>query len=325
MNSRRIEPAKSTIEQDTIARVEKTPPSHAKGMRELVGIGIGVRQGEPYGAMRVDFELNCGTASLRINGGEFVVSMRTCFVVLELENCEILPHSRYEHRLASGTVEATETETRDRSDSREGGIGADAGVEASPKTGLLAKLSLSGNAKRTKKIKDSTQEVVKRQPRMDLVVAAGQDRWQVGDPRVGDARRPDGRLIGSYFGEDRDEAGEPRALCVVAGGSESTSTMTASVVVRFGQLMVHLGTEPVEESQREDLDSELKKRGRQVAAAHRAHADDLRTRIAGLVLAKAMHAAHRHADPPADGEVLVARQALEAAPRHAMRAAGEES
>jgi len=308
---------------DVVAYVEKTPSTHAKGMRDLVGIGINVRQGEPTTAMRVDFELNCGTSSLLINGGNFVVSLRTCFVVLGLANCEIQPQTRYESRLMIGSVEATATETRERSDDGEIGGGVDASVEVDGGGSLLPRVGLLLRASKKRKATNTAQETLKRQPRIDLVVTAGQDRWQVGDPRHGDARRGDGRLLGSYFGEERDREGEAKPLCVIAASDPaSTSTMTASAVIRVGQLQIHLGNELATYEQREDVEAAFRERGRRVAAQHRRREKDLRACMAGLVLAKAMHAAQRSAGLPiAEGEVLIAQQTLVTAPRRALKVA----
>ena len=307
-------------EDDIVARVEKTPPTHAKGMRDLLGISMNVRQGEAFRAMRLDFELNCGTASLRINGGDFVVSLKTCFVSLDLEGCEIRPHSRYEHRLAVGTVESTATETRDLRNSREVGAGVEASVDGRTLSNLAGRIW--GRANRTKKVDDKSQEIVKRQPRIDLVVAAGQDRWQVGDSINGDVRRTDGRLFGTYFGEEREDDGTQKALCEIAGADlVEASLIRASALVRLGQVLVHLGTEVASDPQREDLDAEMGKRGRQVHAIHRQAEADLRARVAGLVLAKGIHAAQREAGLPVEGEILLARQSASVVPRRAARLA----
>ncbi|WP_312886073.1 hypothetical protein [Methylorubrum rhodinum] len=272
---------------------------------------MNIRQGEPYDAMRVDFELSCGTAALRIAGRDYIISMRACHVALERENCEVATHSRYEHRLGKGSFEISGTETLSSGRERDAGIGIEASVDANPfKPSFIGRLT--GRYKRSARRNEERKDVVRREPVVDLIVTSGQDRWQVGDPARGDARRDDGRLQGTYFGEERDKDGEVRELCVVARGSASLPVvLTATVSASFGHVFVHGPAGPVEEADRTGAEAALRQRSSKAAREHSAAKVDLRARVAGLVMAKALGEAQRDAGfPVADGEFLIAVQSL---------------
>lgn len=148
-------------------------------------------------------------------------------------------------------------------------------------------------------------------PRAVLVCPAGQDRWQVGDAILGDARRTDGQLRGAYFNEVRDEAGDPAPLCVVRGRDPDTAAeIEVSAIVRSGQLIVSLADEPATAEQVGDVETAMRRRGARAAKAQAAAAADLRQRVAGLVLAKEMVAVRRDDAVLSKADILIARQTL---------------
>lgn len=307
--------AKGPEDTGTVSRVEKVGPIHARGLRDLAGLGINIRQGEPYDRMRVDFELSCGSASLRVGAEDYVLSLRMCHVRLEQENGQIIPLSRYEHRLGRGSFEVSGTETQSSSLTREVGFGIEGSVDASP---MAPKLTawVKGHFKRGTSKDERKQEVVRRQARTDLVVTSGQDRWQVGDPVRGDARRHDTRLLGTYFGEEQDEAGEPKPLCLVSRiTSTSPLLLTASASVTFGQMIVERNARPADEAARKRAEAALRPSSGRAVREHAAAKTELRSRLAGLVVAQALGDAQRQAGLPlADGEVMIAAQSLGVSP-----------
>lgn len=94
-------------------RVGKGRPVHAQGMRDLVGLSADIRQGHPFDAMRVDFELRLGTARMRVDEGEFSLALRTCYVGLRSANCSARTHSHHRAFPAEGDVKAGSLETSD--------------------------------------------------------------------------------------------------------------------------------------------------------------------------------------------------------------------
>lgn len=274
--------------------------------------------------MRVDFELSCGTAALRIAGRDYAISMRACHVALELENCEVATHSRYEHRLGKGSFEISGTETLSSGRERDAGIGIEAAVDANPvKPSLIGRLT--GRLKSSSRRNEERKDVVRREPVVDLIVTSGQDRWQVGDPARGDARRDDGRLQGTYFGEERDKDGEVRELCVIERGDASLPVvLTATVSASFAHVLVHGPDGPVPEADRMGAETALRQRSSKAAKEHTAAKADLRARVAGLVMAKALGEAQRNAGfPVADGEFLIAVQSLAVVPERVQPDGGD--
>ncbi|ACB81860.1 hypothetical protein Mpop_3716 [Methylorubrum populi BJ001] len=311
--------------QGAVSRVEKVGPTHARGLHHLAGVGVNIRQGEPCNAMRVDFELSCGTAALRIAGRDYAISMRACHVALERENCEVATHSRYEHRLGKGSFEISGTETLSSGRERDAGIGIEASVDANPVKPSLIGL-IAGRYKRSDKRNEEKKDVVRREPVVDLIVTSGQDRWQVGDPARGDARRDDGRLQGTYFGEERGKDGEVRELCVVGRVDASQPVvLTATVSASFGHVLVRGPDGPVAEADRTSAEATLRQRSSKAAREHVSAKADLRARVAGLVMAKALGEAQRDAGfPVADGEFLIAVQSL-AVPPERVRPEGDDT
>ena len=284
---------------------------HAEGMRELVGVSSDIRQGDPFGAMRLDFELSFGTAIVRVDEGDFSIAVRVGQVALRLRNCSIRPQSTYEKRLAEGEVAIRRIETIDRSSGRETSVGAHAEGGAGSGTGLTGRLGLTVGFRGRKKVANDAKETLDRRPRLDLVVTAGQDRWQIGHPRFSDARREDGRLQGTYFNEDRDENGDPRPLCTIVGDRpDAPAEVVISALVRSGQIIVSLAGEATGIEQLADVEAALRKRGVRAARTHERKAADLRSRMAGLVLAKEMLNEQKSRLDLSGADILLARQSL---------------
>src|SRR5687767_14511935 len=82
-----------------VSKVERLGPTHVPGLERLVGLNSNIRQGEPLDDIRLDFDLSCGIAPLKIGNQDFQLGMRTCFVSLQVRNCDVHVGSRYEHWL----------------------------------------------------------------------------------------------------------------------------------------------------------------------------------------------------------------------------------
>jgi hypothetical protein len=297
----------------TVVRTERIGPTYAKGLHHLAGIGMGVRQGEPFDGMRLDFELSCGTAALRVDGRDFGISLLNCHVGLDRRNCDVKAYSRYEHRLVKGSFEASGTETQSSDRHLAMSIEAEAGLSANPvlaPTGALGRFK--GRFGWGKGKKEQRQETVRRQPRVDLVATFGHDRWRVGDARLGDARRSDGKLAGTYFVEEQDGDGEPKPLCVVGRVDASTDVqVTISVSAPLTQVFVEAAGQQVSVEERAGVEESLQQRSTRAQKRHATAQADLRGRIAGFALGKALADAQREAGfPVPDGEFLIARQTL---------------
>lgn len=295
----------------TVQRVEKAGPTHARGLQYLAGLGINVRQGEPCDAMRVDFELSCGSSLLRIGSDDYVVQLRTCHVQLQLENCAVVPQSRYEHRLGKGSFEVSGTEAQTRGIEHDAGFGIEAALDANVATpSLFAKVR--AGLKRNSRKSSKSEETVRSHSVTDLVVTSGQDRWQVGDPVRGDARRRDGKLLGTYFGEERDRDGEPRPLCVVARMDPAAPVLlTVSASASLAHLLIERADQHSADVDRKEAAATLKPVSAKAMKEHGAAKAGLRSKVAGLVMAKALGESQRQAGfPVADGEFMIALQSL---------------
>lgn len=311
MATRRRKRASGDRPVDCISEVARVGPTYARGLHHLAAPGLGIRQGEPYGRVRLDFELSCGTATVRADGRDFGISLRTCHVGLERENCEVELRSRYEHSLVKGSFEASGTEIQSSERLTDLGIGLEAGLHATaaPATAFG---SLVGKLSWGRKKKEQRQETARRQQRVDLVSTFGHDRWRVGDPRHGDARRGDGKLAGTYFVEERDADGEPLPLCVVTRSDPGSPVLVGiSVSAPIGQVHIERDGAPANADDRRGVEASLRHKS---ARARRAHADAqaaLRGRIAGLTLGKALAEAQREVGLPVpDGEFLIAQATL---------------
>lgn len=172
-----------------VGTVDRLGPTHAHGLERLVGINSNIRQGEPIDNIRLDFDLSCGIAPLRIGNHDFQMGLRTCFVSLQLQNCEVHVGSRYEYWLDLGAIKASSTQRAATESSRNAGVSVEASADGlRGLAALAAKLGLGASWKRNSK----SEAITKQSMRIELVVTSGQDRWRVGDLTRGDARRPDG-------------------------------------------------------------------------------------------------------------------------------------
>ncbi|WP_311274920.1 hypothetical protein [Methylobacterium sp. WCS2018Hpa-22] len=261
--------------------------------------------------MRVDFELSCGTSLLRIGGDDYEIQLRTCHVQLQLENCAVLPQSRYEHRLGKGSFEVSGTEAQSRGVEHDAGLGIEGSLGASVTT-PSAFAKLTARFKRASRKSLKSEETVRSQSVTDLVVTSGQDRWQVGDPVRGDARRRDGRLLGTYFGEERDRDGDPKPLCVVGRTDPAAPVIiTVSASASLGHVLIERADRQSGEVDRKEAGAALKPMSSRAVKEHSVAKAGLRNRVAGLVMAKALGESQRQAGfAVADGEFMIALQSL---------------
>lgn len=242
--------------------------------------------------MRLDFDLSCGIAPLRIGDRDFEMGLRTCFISLRRENCEVHVASRYEHWLELGAVKTTSTQRTSRANSR--GIAGSLGASADALRGMAtfaAKLGLLGSWRR----EGNSEAVTQQNARIELVVTSGQDRWRIGDLTRGDARRPDGVLSGNYFLEERTKEGETLPLCRLRWIDKSEMMqVTILATAAFGSLVIFESASAQErrDVMTEDVRSKLKRRA---AKAESEHDDLLRAHVAGLVAAKRLRDAQAHA------------------------------
>lgn len=297
----------------SVRTIQKLGPTHARGLRRLVGISSNIRQGEPIDDMRLDFDLGCGIAPLRINDRNFELGLRTCFVSLDLQNCEVLPGSRYEHRLDIGAFKASEINKTTISRAR--GAGAGINVEADSTRGLAAlavKLGLGVFRKRNAESETITEQSV----RVELVVLSGQDRWRIGDLTRGDARRPDGLLSGAYFLEERSKDGDTSPLCRLKWLDHTASMIaTISVTASFGSLLIFHSNQSGAQTENVDDDTRTKLK-RESKRAESDHESLLRAHVAGLVAAKQIRNAQKRVNNDVfQNEFLIVRQTVLASPQ----------
>lgn len=271
---------------DVVRFIERVGPFHGYGLDALAGLSLAARQGDNWDYVRLDFELSCGTAPLRLPQIITQVSLRTCFVELRRENCDLIPHKRYEHFLVEGDLKIT----------REASVAKGSTFQAEAELGAEAKVSLlkataalfgkvRGQAKGGRTSDEKTSETSR--PRVELIVTAGQDRWRIGDPVRGDARRADGKLSGSYFGEDRASDGEAKPLCVIARrGKDRIVEATVIATAPVSQLIIEAAQGPPSTG----IVSALRKKAGKATKAHAAALQELRGRMAGVVVGTALKA-----------------------------------
>lgn len=155
MNS---DPALSTFAH-AVNTVVRLGPTHVRGLERLVGVNSNIRQGEPLDNIRLDFDLSCGIAPLRIDNDDFQMGLRTCFVSLQLQNCEVHVGSRYEYWLDLGAIKAATTQRATSADSKHAGASVEAGADAVRGiAAIAAKLGLGAAWKRESKSETLTKQ-----------------------------------------------------------------------------------------------------------------------------------------------------------------------
>jgi hypothetical protein len=287
-------------------------PTHARGLERLVGINSNIRQGEPLDDIRLDFDLSCGIAPLRIGNHDFQMGLRTCFVSLHLQNCEVHVGSRYEYWLDFGAIKTSATQRTTSAISKNAGVSVEASAEALRGiAAIAAKLGLGASWKRDTK----SEAVTKQSMRVELVVTSGQDRWRVGDLTRGDARRPDGILSGDYFLEERTKDGETLPLCRLRWLNHADPMhVTISVTAAFGSVLI-FDSDPVKnhgDALTDDTRAQMKRRSAKAESDHEAL---LRAHVAGLVAAKRLRNAQtRAADDLVNNEFTIARLTVQCQP-----------
>jgi hypothetical protein len=304
--------ADNQLRNATVQSVQRVGPTHAQELRNLVGINANVRQGEPCGAMRLDFEMSCGEAPIRIGNQDFRLSLRTCFVTVLRANCEIRVGSLYEHWLETGAYTSSATEREAAESQSERGLSATAAVGGNANLSLTAKLAAGFSFGRKNKKRRSTEITNQQKNRIELIAANGQDRWQVGSSILGDARRADGLLMGAYFTEQRSKDGDPRPLCIIERAKPSESVeIKITTSAALGSLVVRSTLGEPALGRVKDAHVQLRRRGAAAAKAHTAAEAALRAQIAGLVVGKALRNAQLHAGAQlGEGVFLIAQQTL---------------
>lgn len=285
-----------------VRRIVKIGPTHARGLKNLVGLNSAIRQGDATSKMSLDAELSCGKAPIKIRGQEYELALRSCYLSVERENCDVVVGTRYEYWLSEGSYKASsvERETVDRAQN--------AGVEISAEGDLLtgiAKLAGKLNFGKSRKKQKKEESTTQKDARTELISASGEDRWKVGDHVNGDARRQDGLLSGVYFNEHGNDL---RPLCILSTVDEGqVAGVTLSVTASFGSLVVRKDGEVGPKAIIEGAQLALKRRAKESFQEH----NDLRARMAGLVLARNIKKAQVKAGYELSGnEFLIVQQSL---------------
>ncbi|MBQ0824257.1 hypothetical protein KBI52_29085 [Microvirga sp. HBU67558] len=293
----------------TVKGVLKIGPTHAAGLHRLVGMNADIRQGEPFDRMSLDFELTCGVAPLRISGRDFDMALRTCFVSMSRENCTTQVGTHYEHWLGTGDFKVVTTGVSRLERGREAGVSA--GAEADSQKGL-ARVFGSFRFGFNRKRNHTNESTVRQDARVELVVTSGQDRWRVGDLTRGDPRRQDGILSGAYFQEARSEDGDPKPLCLITRTDPAeTVRVNLQVSASFGSLSITRDGSPADETDQTGARTLLRRRAKASIAQHKQAENDLRARVAGLVVAKGLRDAQIQAGlTVAENEFLIAQQTI---------------
>jgi hypothetical protein len=312
-----------SLPTQVVNRVRRLGPTHVTGLERLVGLTSNIRQGEPLDDIRLDFDLSCGIAPLKIGSDDFQLGLRTCFVSLRLQNCDVKVGSRYEHWLDLGDIKTSATHHSAVTHSRNAGVSVDASADSlRGLAALAAKLGLGISWKRDAKSETMTNQTL----RIELVVTSGQDRWRVGDLTRGDARRPDGILSGDYFLEERTNDGEPLPLCRLRWVDQSESIqVTISITAAFGSLLI-FESDPARsrnDALTDDARARLKRRSAKVESDHE---ELLRAHVAGLVAAKRLrNAQHQAIDELVNNEFTIARLTLQSDPNDQRVTASDSS
>jgi hypothetical protein len=289
-----------------VSKIDRVGPTHAEGLERLVGMNASVRQGEPQTDMRFDFELSCGIAPYQVDGHDFEMGLRTCFVSLRRTNCTLKVGTSYEYWLEPGSFKSNEVETQTLDQSRE--LGATLSAEGDATKGIAkiaGKLGFGASRKRLTK----TESVTKKNARVQLVVVSGQDRWRVGDRNRGDARQTDGLLSGAYFREAKNSDGDAKPLCNLARTDTGVPVLvTVSVTATLGSLEVARKEATFTTGKLRNFSTLLEDSAKIASSKHEAA---LRARVAGLVAARAIRKAQLKAGAELkDSEFLIARQSL---------------
>ncbi len=296
----------------SVKSVQRVGPTHAQGLQNLVGLYANIRQGEPCDQMRLDFEMTCGEAPMRVGSQDFRLGLRTCFVSLKRENCQIRVGSLYEHGLEAGAYKSKATEREAIEKQSQAGASASGDIGVSAGMSLKARLAAGFSFGRKKRKTLSTEITNQQNTRIELIAASGQDRWQLGNSIRGDARRTDGMLIGAYFNEVRGEDGDPHPLCVI---ERTVAEQRAEINIRasapLGSLIVKSTQGEPTEAAIKDTHAQLRRRGASAARDHSAAEEKLRSQIAGLVVGKALRKAQLHGGAQLEeGTFLIAQQTL---------------
>ncbi|WP_454654953.1 hypothetical protein [Bosea beijingensis] len=291
--------AKGKAEKGSLVRIG---PHHAKGFDKLIGLNANFRQGFSLERFELDLELSCGFAVFSNQSRRVSLHIKNCYVNLALDNCSIVAGTRYEHVLSAGSY--TEASSESSKANSNIGAGVDASIGASAAGGLGAKITGFFKFGQTQSKENSS--IVKADHRVELIATSGQDRWRVGDEEKGDARQPDGLLSGSYFSE-RGSKGDPAPLCVISADNDvrrlqirvTASVPMTSLVVRENQLKSEADS---------GLKKQFNKRSKQVMSDHEA---ELRARVSGLSVAKAIKKRQSDSGILSDGdEILMSVQTI---------------
>ena len=298
-------------DEPTVRLIERVGPNHLPGFEHLAGLNLSARQGDTFEYFRVDFELNCGSASFQVENGIMQVSLRTCHVQLRRDNCDVVPATAYEFFIGEAEVDrrSTHTASSDLTGMVEGEVGAS--LDQSMVPSGMAKGRASGSARQTL----ATQTSVTVRTRSDLIVTSGQDRWRVGDPVTGDPRRLDKRLTGSYFVERTRSGGEPVPLCALKRRqANSDAIVTICVSAPLGQMIVEdqgNANKSADRRSRSHVEDNLTAGSRAVNVSHTKELLPLRARVAGLVLGKNLRKRQIESElAPPSGEVLISATSL---------------
>jgi hypothetical protein len=284
-------------------RIEKRGPIHAEGLDRLVGLNATIRAGREANTMQLDLELSCGFAPVQISGLHFDMALRTCFVSLVCTNCDIVAHSRYEYWLNSGSLKAVRVERDTTGRRRNSDIGFEAALGS---TKMMARLFTKLGWGRSSSQSTATGSITQRNTRIDLIATSGQGRWRVGDASKGDARRDDGLLSGSYFGETKGGA-RKKPICNLEHFDRNSP---AGITIRV--------TAPIESLVYLPSDSAtISNSSWESWTPLRRHQQRRQVVIAGLVTARAIREAQRSAGLVSGGELLIVQHTLFAT-RHSL-------
>jgi hypothetical protein len=230
-------------------------------------------------------------------------------VILASANCEIVGNL-YEHWLDVGAYKskATEREAIENQSQRGASVSADLGAS----TGLSWKAKLAAGFLLGRKNKNSRSAELnnEQKARIQLIATNGQNQWRVGDSTLGDARRADRLLMGTYFNEERGKGGDSKPLCNIMRtkiGAEVNICASAPL----GTVFVRSAHGEPKAVAMEETQAELRRIGALAARKHRVAESELRSQIAGLVVAQALRRAQlRSGVPLGEGNFLIAQLSL---------------
>jgi hypothetical protein len=140
-------------------------------MRLMVGIELGQAQSAYMNEIHLATDITFGTYDIKIDDGDYTLSLASALVLLEKSNANIVTGSKYSHIITEGEIVTNAVEMQKSANG--GGIDASAGVDANGFSGKL-KAALNLGSSKAKEASTSVKHQI------NFVTPEGQDGWRIG-------------------------------------------------------------------------------------------------------------------------------------------------